>query len=339
MVKESYKMSMLFTPGRTGEEYWEEIIPDDILHWESAERYISERDYSFNGVSISLSANWKVLIRRLKKNFKLKQDFYSGRIEFSDLIFKPVNVAVKVVVSGSEELVRGFGHPGHFLEHYVHEVFLLINLSRPGACDFYNLYTLNPHSTWSRKERVRISAYNFEFAWVDSLEKEFPSLQQLPFEKVLLWYEKIGLSYKQRARSPIEKALFSLLHICRTGEDISCTVWIFHALEALFSTRVGEGFNTLSKRIKFVLCLSEKQESIVKKRLRKLYDMRSSLIHGGYEIYHPMRSEYLDKSIDEQFDEVYENIQFGVAVIISCLQSMISNNAYGLSVTEEVSYS
>lgn len=340
-----YKGSMSFTLGRGGDCGGDilKALDEDILFWESISSGISKRQYTHNDRSISINADWNKIIKQLKNERTLLDDFYSGRTE-SRLLLKPALIPVEIIVHSEEEEDEKdtFSHhyPLNFLEQYSYDVFLVTNLSRPGVCDFYNLtLSLKPTASHRKTEDpLRISSYALEYAWEESLEKEFPVLKEIPASETLLWYGNLNLGVRQKAQKPIEKALFSLLHICKTDGDISSVVWIFNALEAIFSTRVGEGFTNLISRIVFVLELTPKQESILKKSLRKLYDMRSALIHGGFEVYHPLRNEVLDKSMDSQFLEVYNNLQFGVSVIIACLQKMITNNSYGLTIKESVSY-
>lgn len=329
----THELKISFRPGRTDEVHQVE----DINFWSSALPAIQERDYNHDGCSVRVQANWKPVIRKLKNRHKSFIALYAGELDSVSVFNRPTNIQCHVDIQGTNDLSNHFWYPNFFLEHYIYEIFTIMNLALPGACDFFNL-SIFGYSFRSKKklekERLPLSAYNFEFAWEEHLRGNFPTLSELPLSDVVDWYARLDVGVRQRAVKPIEKALFSLMHICKTDGDISTVVWVFHALEALFSTRVGEGFTNLINRISIVLDLNSKQKSILKKSLRKLYNMRSSLIHGGYEIYHPMRREVIDRSINDQYDEIYSNLQFGISTIIACLQAFISNGWYGIDVQE-----
>lgn len=335
-----YEADLTFNAARFSEDSDDNTALEDIIFWESASKIISQRNYHHKDKNIKINGHWKKLVKELKKRQKKLEAWHSGEIEARDL-FEVVKVPVYIsITEETEEQSFSNSYPYMFLEHYAYEIFTLANLSRPGVCDFYSLHISITPSDYALKHRepLGLSAYGLECAWDDSQSKEFPKLRNIPISETADWYRNINIGLKQKATTPIEKVLFSFQHLCKTDVDISSTVWIFHALEALFSTKVGEGFSNLINRISIVLELTPKQESIVKKRLRKLYDMRGSLIHGGFEIYHPMRNEILDYDIDSQFMEIYENLQFGTSVIISCLQRLITNKAYGIRTQESLSF-
>lgn len=290
-------LKFIFDPGRTGEDHWEINQAEDIEYWCRSIDLIKQRDYIHDDCNIKVTANWAPVVRKLKKKNEWLKRAYSGA--FSNIVEIPlikgsVDIRTQIKVSGKNSLSGHSWYSNFFQEHFLYEVFLVMNLSRPGVCDFYNLHMFEVPFNSKRsmeKKRLSLSSYNFEFAWEESLRGNFPKLRELQLDEVMQWYSVLNIGVRQKAVKPIEKAIFSLLHICKTDGDISSVVWVFHALEALFSTRVGEGFTNLINRISIVLELDHKQKSIVKKNLRKLYDMRSSLIHGVTDKTKPQPAE------------------------------------------------
>ncbi|AHJ77517.1 hypothetical protein BBB57_21140 [Kosakonia sacchari] len=317
------------TIGRTDEDNWEILELDDILFWENNLKLIKSKCYSHDGCSVNVSANWDILIERLKESYRKTKDAYSKTpIDYSSFVERKVQIPVSVEIKEENKHSHYISYARFFVDYYLYELFVLMNLARPGVCDFFNL-SIND-------DRMMLSSYNFQNAWLNSFNGHFPRLKELPLSDVISWYEEINIGYKQKASLPIEKALFSLIHFCHSDDNINGIMWIFHALEAIFSTKFGEGFSNLIERISFLLTLNEKERSLLRKNFRLLYDLRSSLIHGGYEIYHPMRYDLMDDSLNDQFSEIYKNLQFGVSVIISCLQVLISNNWYGINIEEKI---
>ena len=64
----------------------------------------------------------------------------------------------------------------------------------------------------------------------------------------------------------------------------------------------------------------------MKKQLRVLYDMRSAIVHGGFEVMHPMRDETLDERVNGVFDRVLTASQYGLVLIVAAIQKMAREN-------------
>ena len=213
-------------------------------------------------------------------------------------------------------------------------MFLLLNLSLPGACNFYNL---SIRSKGEREiTRPRLSGYPYDFAFTESRSGKFPSVGMLPFASVADWYSKLGLNTRQTAETPVEKAIFSLLHLSRTDDYAEAVVWVFYALEALVETRVGESISTMVRRLSALLELSDADTRRLNKRLRKLYDFRSSIVHGGYRVTHPIAQEVVDRKIQEDTGRAIDLYQFGFTLLLATIQSLISKGWTSITYSEVI---
>lgn len=252
-------------------------------------------------------------------------------------------VSAKVIFNGSNRLINNRWYPRFFVERYLYDLFLLINLSTPGACDFLNIRFMNGGA--EDDERLNLSSYFFEQYLYQSYTKRAVGNGTIPFMKVLEWYKGLGIGIKQKSDKKIEKALFSVLSISKSELSVATVIWIFHALEAIYGTRVGEGFTNLIGRISLLLELSEENKKNVKKKLRELYDIRSSFVHGGYQVLHPLINETIDKKLEDDQWKLICLCQDGIEIIIESIQKIISRgwhelvvteNLYGLPATEKV---
>jgi hypothetical protein len=97
-------------------------------------------------------------------------------------------------------------------------------------------------------------------------------------------------------------------------------------------------FFCLHRRISSFLALGTEDTSNFKRRLRKLYDLRSSLVHGGASIAHPIEDDALDDRAFEGSWEFQKAVDFGAAVVIVCLQKLILTGASGLLFAESIDY-
>lgn len=162
----------------------------------------------------------------------------------------------------------------------------------------------------------------------------WPPLSHLMVSDVKEWAGKIRGKNNLIPQSRMEKFLFSFLNICRSEINPTVIVWVFYCLESLYSTKTGENKAALLRRIAEVLKPNEKQYAMLRKKLNDMYDVRSSLVHGGFDIIHPMHNERLDPRIDKIMDSIHENACFGVQIIIATTQLMIQNNWLELNFKE-----
>jgi hypothetical protein len=144
-----------------------------------------------------------------------------------------------------------------------------------------------PHTSSS----FELSEYNFDLANLDGHEGKWPAPRTLPLDRALSWYKRIRVGVTQVPSNSMEKVLFALMHLARTNVSVNTVVWLFYGLETSFDTRPGENFRTLVNRICLWLAPTDHQKAILKRNLRALYDIRSSFVHGGREVIHPLHNE------------------------------------------------
>src|SRR5262249_61251094 len=78
--------------------------------------------------------------------------------------------------------------------------------------------------------------------------------------------------------------LFALLHISKIETSPMTVIWLFYAFESLLQTRVGENFSSIVRRLCLLLEATKQQSELLKKNMRALYDIRSAIVHGGFEV-------------------------------------------------------
>ena len=225
-------------------------------------------------------------------------------------------------------------HPSAYVESFVYDVFLALNLALPGSCDFY-LSTVTSNLE-KFPDKVELSHHWFELSYANTYEGKWPASIQLPLPAVRDWLQQIRSGLAQVPNNQMEKVLFALWHIC-AASDISppTVVWLFYALETLFDTQPGENLRALQRRISAMLSATEKDLKILKKELRVLYDLRSSFVHGGLEVIHPMHGTLLDPRADERYWRVAKPCEFGFSVLLRSLQEVIARKWYSVHYKEE----
>ena len=126
--------------------------------------------------------------------------------------------------------------------------------------------------------------------------------------------------------TPVERALFAMLHVCRSSGRPEDIVWLFYAFESLFQTRVGENYSALLERVCLLLQPDRTQEKVLGKNMRAMYDFRSAFVHGGLQVIHPMHNEVMDKRVEESYGKIIELSQYGTKLLLGCLQRYILEN-------------
>lgn len=318
---------------------WEIIDQKDLDLWRKANYLLKNAEYFHDGVHIQIYVNLSKVVNWYKKNLEIDKKFHAALethgVEAWNLSFpidRDVALTAKVSINGQNDVSAHAWYPEFFVEKYFYDVFFIMNMSIPGSCEFLNVKIQNNNRY--EPERMHLSSYPFEMAHHSFLEKKRISPVELPIEEVVEWYKKLGLGIKQKAESGIEKSIFSLLHICKSEMDITSIIWIFHALEAIYQTKVGEGFTNLINRIAILLELNEKAKSEVRKQLRELYDHRSSVVHGGYEVHHPMTNDVIDRRLNDDYIRIYNLGEIGFNLIVMSVQKLIKNHWFGIIVSE-----
>lgn len=322
---------------RMSDDEWETIEPEHIDFWSKEACQLTKRKFVHDGCDVAVVVDWRPIARYLKKNFEVMQPVREGRALNDDWykkISRPIRISAKVFIEGRNNTSAYEWYPSFFLEAYIYEIFAIINLSLPGAAEFNSLTIQDKKSKTSITPKL--FAYNFDFSLVKTHQGGWPSLRRIPLHKVLHWFSALQIGVKQKADTGTERAIFVLYHLCKLDGGIESIIWIFHGLEALFGTRIGENISGLVRRISSLLGCDAKQKANLNKRLRELYDLRSSFVHGNYGIHHPMSSEVVDRRLDDDVTKIYLAGDFGFAILVASLQAMIDADIAELTYEERL---
>ncbi len=299
----------------------------DIKAFSELEKLYSNYSFYWDNIKFQLVINWGGLTQAVISSYDTSGPFYKeidGKIYKAiagfndDGIFAPIKLPISLRFSGEANIHSQI----NAIKKSLFDLFFVSNLGVPGILDFYSAeITLG-----DKAEKLSLSHFYFEESLSFKMQGMFPYANCYSLKESKTWFEKLNISQKIESDLPIERAIFSLLHICMMKLDISMVTWIFHALESIYGTNSGRGFNDMSSQIFFLLKIPERKQKSFKKKLRELNDLRSSFVHGGYKVPHPLNDD-----INEQ---IYELTNFGVVLIICSLQQLMKNNWSGLKVSE-----
>jgi hypothetical protein len=235
---------------------------------------------------------------------------------------KEVHISVTVELEGTNKLSNYDWYPDFFVENALYDLFVVANLALPSAADFNTVRLeqtgLTPH------EPLSLSAYYLDDYFARTVS--WPKLSRLDVSLVDRWYKRVRNGVGQVPETPAERAVFALWHVCRSSGRPEDIVWIFYGFESLFQTRTGENFNALLDRISLLLDPTEVQLMFLKKKLRSMYDHRSSFVHGGLQVIHPSHSEVADPLAQAKYGDIVDLSVFGTRLLVACLQRYVANN-------------
>ena len=163
-----------------------------------------------------------------------------------------------------------------FVELFFHDAFLILNLASPGS--FGGVI-----ATAGGEYRVR--EFSLDSHVFDVAE------ERVPLADVVRWYDELKMDVRQVAETPVQKALFHLLHLARTPQSDWLTVLhLAHAADAL------------------------------NVRSEELYELLETICGGAAPVLHPMHYDALDARVEEGELEIADAIDVAAKSIVKALQ-------------------
>jgi hypothetical protein len=268
--------------------------------------------------------DWTPLLRRHERHYSAMMYIHrrgkKNFLERAALAKFPRRAArIRVVVQSSS---KGEINLGGIAESVIHDVFLIMNIAAPGCCNFYRAKLIG--GRWDSE--VSLSGSEFELCVLPS-RRRTQTAGFVPVSRVVEWYRSIRSSAGQLPANPTERTMFALLHMARiSNEMMSSVVWLFYAFESLLQTKVGENFNSIVRRLVLVLGATINDVAAMKKEMRALYDLRSAIVHGGFEAIHPMQNELLDDRVNKVFGRLLHANEYGFVLLVAAIQKMAEAN-------------
>lgn len=323
--------------GRPSEEEWDVVEPAWIAFWKQAHVFFRSRSFEHDGVTVTVEVDWSPYARRLLKHHNLLAPVRRGEggdPNWFEKLNRPLKLKATCSVDGKNKLSQHSWYQEFFLRYYIYEIFVCANLACPGSADFLNL-TIEPQDG-KHGDKLGLSAYYFDEWFVASIRSKSPKAIDLDPADVVAWIHAINPTVTQRAETSTQRALFAVYHMCQSDGHIDFVVWLFTALESLLSTKVGENFSGMVRRASLVLGLDPVEQKRLSRELRKLYDLRSSFVHGGYPVAHPLHHESIDPRIDKDYSQVLQLSTYGFSVLVAILQIMIATKRHSLEFEERL---
>jgi hypothetical protein len=140
------------------------------------------------------------------------------------------------------------------------------------------------------------------------------------------WFRHHRSGLSQVPTNAMEKVIFALLHMAKHNElTPTVIVWLCYALETLFDAPMSYNKAAVLNRSSALLDCNDSQKRILKKHYSRLYNIRSSLVHTGMNIVHPMHIEALDDKVYDEYEKWTRSFNFGLRLLLVFVQKIIEN--------------
>lgn len=208
-----------------------------------------------------------------------------------------------------------FSYCEFIVDDYISRLNFLINLSYSTNVDFLHGVIYSDESKYIGK--TEIIASNIMYAYAHSRAMNWPQIKCVKLVDTINWFDKFNLHPNNRSENNLHRAInaFSQLFGNLRENDSANLFWIMLGIEAL----LVEGNQNITSQFKEKSIIIFGRPKEYTKKLTKLYEYRSKLVHGSFDIYPKFYSDY------EVFDkEYYDYLEFATSILIALIRELIS---------------
>ena len=329
MIKKYFKID-INSFGRDFGEHKKLMYDIDSSIWKTASTELKSRSFRIDSTNVTIEIDFSRAVEYTDYWYNI----FSTQSGLDRLINNPgsikcIPVFFEAIVTIHDSHTDYFAYRNiiiNYLKYFLHEIFLLTNLSSPGSSNFSSTTISSPSEI--NTQSISLSCYIFEQSWHKSLDKKWPTVTHLPLDIVTRWYNSLEIGTSQVGRNKLQKALFAILHIAKQDSfEPGSLIWLSHALEALYDVPPALSYNYLERRMLEFLQAPKKKETSLGKNIRLFYDEKNAFAHGAMEVIHPMGSVLSDNSLNDI--EKYEKklvtaFDFASLLLIATLQEFIA---------------
>lgn len=203
----------------------------------------------------------------------------------------------------------------YLIDDYLTRLNFLINLTYSTNVDFLpGLIYSNSNEYMGRTE---IIASSITLAYEHASKIKWPKIKNVTLNDTIDWFYKFEIHPSQRSKNRAHIAInaFSQLFGDLKSSDSSVLFWIMLGIESL----LADGIQSISYQIKEKSSIILGKPREYTKKLTKLYNYRSRLIHGDYNISPKFHSDY------GTYDEEYADyLFFSTSILIALIRELIA---------------
>lgn len=204
----------------------------------------------------------------------------------------------------------------YFVNDYLMRLSLLINLSYSTNVDFL------PGVIYSDSNKflgsTELIVCSTMLAYEHAVKIKWPTIKNLTLLNTINWFHKFEIHPDYRSRNNAHRAINAFSHLLGDLEtkESSDLFWVMLGIESL----LAEGAQNITHQIKekSIIILGKPVEYT--KKLSKLYDYRSRLVHGEFDIYPKFFSDY--ESYDKEY---FDYLEFASSILLALIRELIAS--------------
>lgn len=203
---------------------------------------------------------------------------------------------------------------GYHLNSLIQRLSLIIILSYQTSVDFLSGVIYSDMNEFAGRTDFICNNIGYSYRHADLVK--WPTIKKISINETIGWFKKYSIHPNQISKNNLHRAINALTYIISDlKEDTSSQLfWIVLGIEALLAEGNKDILNQI--KVKSSLVLGQPQE--YKKKLNKLYDYRSRLIHGDFDIFPKFHSDYVAFS-----KEYYEYVEFATSILLALIKELI----------------
>jgi hypothetical protein len=226
----------------SADDHWLALCDANITAWTAAQRTLASRTTILNGAQIRIDFDWHPAARSWSKYKTAMNHLISVRqsgsvFTLKDLdAFQKIKTRIPITAHSTNEINRY--HIKQLVETTLADIFLIMNISAPGSCDFYASTLIEKRSSTDKlhDKSLSLSNFPFELAMTDGLSGTSIKLETIDLDHVSSWFCKIRSGTRQIPQNSLEKVLFGLLRISHDELSPTSVIWLFYCIETLLAT-------------------------------------------------------------------------------------------------------
>ncbi len=196
----------------------------------------------------------------------------------------------------------------------------LINLSYASNVDFLIGVIYTESNIYIGK--TQIIASNNMYAYEHTRKMGWPKIKNVKLLDTVNWFHKFKIHTNNKSENNLHRAINALSYLFGDfkREYSADLFWVMLGIESLLVK--GNQNITSQFKEKSILILGKPKE--YSKKLAKLYDYRSRLIHGNFDIFPKYYSDY------ESFRSEYSDyLDFAISILLALIRELIEKQECG----------
>jgi len=190
----------------------------------------------------------------------------------------------------------------------------LINLSYSTNVDFLPGVIFSDSNDFIGKTEMIGSSLMYAYEHANKIK--WPTIRNIKLIDTINWFHKFSIHPDNKSKNNAHRAINAFSHLFGglKREESDHLFWVMLGIESI----LAKGINAISNQIREKSTIILGKPTEYTKKLNKLYDYRSRLVHGDTNIYPIFYGDYF--SFKNEYDDY---LAFGTSILIALIRELI----------------